>query len=107
MRIYWVSTPKMTQYRFGSSQNSMRQIKKKNIFYQRSRDGLYYAIGEVSMTETERHCEMSFFYYGGEYLKPKDTHILLSENEMQSVSYDYNPKSKSWTNEAIVIWKRQ
>ncbi|WP_299116775.1 hypothetical protein [uncultured Winogradskyella sp.] len=79
--------------------------KKKNIFYQRSMDGLYYAYGEPTMTETERYCEMAFYYSGGEYLKHKDTHILLDENTMKSISYDYDPKSQTWINESILIWK--
>ncbi len=81
--------------------------KKKNIFYQRSMNGMYYASGEATMTETERYCEMSFYYSGGEYLKHKDTHILMDENTMKSISYDYDPKSQTWINESILIWKRE
>ncbi len=80
--------------------------KKKNIFYQRSMDGSYYASGEATMTETERYCEMTFYYSGGVYLKHKDTHTLTDENTMKSLSYDYDPKSQSWINESKLIWKR-
>ena len=81
--------------------------KKKNIYYQRSIDGMYYASGEATMTETERYCEMSFYYSGGEYLKHKDTHTFIGDNTLRSVSYDYDPKSQSWTNESIMIWERR
>lgn len=81
--------------------------KQKNIFYQRSIDGLYYATGLASMTENERYCEMSFHYSGGEYMKHKDTHTFINNDTMRSVSYDYDPKSESWINESVMIWKRQ
>ncbi len=80
--------------------------KQKNIFYQRSIDGTYYASGLASMTETERYCEMSFYYSGGKYMKHKDLHTFIDDNKIRSVSYDYDPKSESWINESILIWKR-
>jgi len=81
--------------------------KRRNLYYQRSTNGLYYASGEATMTETERYCEMSFYYSGGEYLKHKDTHTFIDENTMRSVSFDYDPKTQSWINESVMIWKRQ
>lgn len=81
--------------------------KKKNIYYQRSADGMYYASGEATMTEKERYCEMSFYYSRGEYLKHKDTHTFINDNQMQSVSYDYDNKTNQWINESILIWKRK
>lgn len=81
--------------------------KKKNIYYQRSWDGQYYATGFATMTETERQCAMSFYYLGDEYLKHKDTHTLTDSNTMTSVSYDYDSKSGEWTNKTEMVWKRQ
>lgn len=81
--------------------------KKKNIYFQRSLNGLYYASGEATMTATERYCEMSFYYSGGEYLKHKDTHTFTDSNTMKSLSHDYDPKSQTWINESILIWKRK
>lgn len=80
---------------------------KKNIFYQRSVDGAYYAMGEATMTPTERYCEMSFYYVGGEYQKHKDTHTVISENKMESLSYDLDPETKKWKLVSTLTWDRK
>lgn len=79
---------------------------KKNIFYQRSPDGQYYAMGEASMTEKERYCTMSFFYAKGEYLKHKDTHTIVSKNRMESLSYDFIDRTSDWKLVSTLSWKR-
>lgn len=63
-------------------------------------------MGEATMTENQRYCEMSFYYAGGEYQKHKDTHTLVSENTMESLSYDFVPETKEWKLVSTFTWKR-
>ncbi|MEZ4778678.1 MAG: hypothetical protein R2786_04775 [Flavobacteriaceae bacterium] len=80
--------------------------KKKNLFYQRSANGLYYATGEATMTNDERLCEMTFYYEGGAYLMHKDSHRFIDQNTMESLSYDYDTTSKEWILKSTLLWKR-
>lgn len=80
---------------------------KKNIFYQRSIDGQYYAVGEATMTPNERYCEMSFYYVGGEYQKHKDTHTFSSKDTMKSLSYDFDPEASEWKLVSTFTWIRK
>jgi hypothetical protein len=81
--------------------------KKKNLFYQRSTNGLYYAVGEATMTNKERRCEMTFYYAGGAYLKHKDIHTFIDEVTIESISYDFNTETNEWKEVSRLLWKRK
>ncbi len=81
--------------------------KKKNIFFQRSANGKVYAIGEATMINDERLCEMSFYNESGLYLKHKDIHQKINDNELMSKSYDFDDKTEEWIGGNTLKWYRK